>query len=150
MVSDCAIVEHWWEYDLSVFEPFRAEMVNIGIGARSLGVRFPDGILGWDSGGKEIGRAPITRGHLIDRNFLLSTTTLNMSVQQIRSLLAVPDFQASNRKTTEWLNESVPELQALEQLETLLQQAEIHHRDLQTRVRQLLTSSCPSLMWYLC
>lgn len=64
-----------------------------------------------------------------------------MSVQQIKSLLAVPDWGASNDKGVIYLNDSVPTLDSLDQLETLLQKAHVRHEDLQARVRGLTASS---------
>ena len=75
-----------------------------------------------------------------------------MSVQQIKSLLAVPDWQKSNDKGVNYLNDSVPNLDSLDQLEVLLQRAQVRHEDLQARVRDFFAilshcsySRCASL-----
>ncbi|KXN81133.1 RAD50-interacting protein 1 [Leucoagaricus sp. SymC.cos] len=57
-----------------------------------------------------------------------------MSVQQIRTFLAAPNWETSNSRTTDYLNQKVPSLESLDQLEALLEQTQIRHEDLQTRL----------------
>ncbi|KAF5356120.1 hypothetical protein D9756_004054 [Leucocoprinus leucothites] len=57
-----------------------------------------------------------------------------MSVQQIQSLLDVPDWQSSSQRATEFVDQVLPTLDNLDQLETLLERSLIRHEDLQSQL----------------
>ncbi|KAJ3570874.1 hypothetical protein NP233_g4116 [Leucocoprinus birnbaumii] len=57
--------------------------------------------------------------------------------KQIQSLLSVPDRQSSTRRATDFLDQALPTLDSLDQLEELLEQSRSRHEDLQAQ----LTSS---------
>ncbi|KAF7784590.1 hypothetical protein Agabi119p4_755 [Agaricus bisporus var. burnettii] len=57
-----------------------------------------------------------------------------MSAQNIKCLLSAPTWQSSNTKTIKWLNESFAGLDSLQELESLLHETEIRHKDLQDQL----------------
>lgn len=69
-----------------------------------------------------------------------------MSIQQIKSLMAVPDWNASDVRATEYLDQAVPALENLDQLEALTEHVQIRHEELQAQVRSATHESHSSLM----
>lgn len=47
----------------------------------------------------------------------------------------MPNWETSNARASEYLNQAVPTLESLDQLEALLEKSQIRHEELQARVR---------------
>jgi len=65
-----------------------------------------------------------------------------MSAQQIKSLLDVPDWLSSIQSTTKYLDQSLPALESLDQLEVFLNQTQIRKEELQVQVREPSENVC--------
>jgi len=65
-----------------------------------------------------------------------------MSAQQIKSLLDVPDLPSPIKLTTKYLDQSLPALESLDQLEVLLELTQTRHEELQVQVREPSENVC--------